>query len=56
MFGWELRCLPFKTCKVQPTSSSTPRWSRWYASVNEKEPGQPMGDRAQALGRSREGG
>jgi hypothetical protein len=24
MLGWELRCLPFKTCKVRPASSSTP--------------------------------
>jgi hypothetical protein len=24
MLGWGLRCLPFKTCKVRPASSSTP--------------------------------
>ena len=24
MFGLDLRCLPFKTCKVQPASSGTP--------------------------------
>jgi hypothetical protein len=24
MFGWELRCLPFKPCKVQLASCSTP--------------------------------
>jgi hypothetical protein len=32
MFGWELRCLPFKACKVRPALSSTP-WQQQDVSV-----------------------